>query len=308
MNKILVTCYVDPDLDGVAGAIAYSEFLNKKSQNTEVGIIGTPHDEARYLLDRYNFKYPKTIADDSEYEQVILVDASDINGLEGKVRPSKVIEIIDHRSVNEVEKFSRAKAQIELVGSAATLIAEKFMDNSVDISYQSAVLLYGAIISNTLNFKSTITSDRDKQAAYYLKKKAKLADDFWQELFLAKSDLSADKLQKRLDSDFAYFQIVDKKIGIAQIEIIGLDKLLHLRLNEIAVKLNELKKRYGLDYIFLNGIDLALACNFFVSFDQNSQELLTKLLNLSFVNGVAKKSNLMMRKQIVPLLKIELEN
>ena len=241
MKPILVTCYVNPDLDGVAGAIAYGEFLQKTGKNVVVGIIGEPHDEAKYIFDRFGFTYPSMIDNADNFDEVILVDASDLNGLEGKISAEKVIEIIDHRKVNEADKFPKAKAQIELVGAAATLVAEKFMQNKVNISTESATLVYGAIISNTLNFKGTVTTDRDKVAAEWLNKIAKLPDDFWKDLFIAKSDLSGKKLAERINGDFAWFVMGDKKVGIAQVEMIGAKKLVDERSSEIVKVYNGLE-------------------------------------------------------------------
>jgi manganese-dependent inorganic pyrophosphatase len=216
MKPTLVTCYVNPDLDGVAGAMAYAEYLQKTGQDVVAGIIGEPHDEAKYILDRFGIPYPRMILNADDFEKVILVDASDLNGLEGKISSDKVIEIFDHRKVHEADKFPNAKVQIELVGAAATLIAEKFMKNNVAISKESAILVCGAIISNTLNFKGTVTTDRDKTAVALLNKIAGLSENFWKELFTAKSDLSGAKLAERIESDSAWFEIGGKKIGIAQ--------------------------------------------------------------------------------------------
>src|SRR3989338_2413616 len=149
-----------------AGSLAGKVKVHKK--NASYGIIGEPHDEAKYILDRFGFEYPPMIESADNFDEVILVDASDLNGLEGKISAEKVIEIIDHRKIHEADKFSKAKAQIELVGAAATLVAEKFIQNKVDISKESATLVYGAIISNTLNFKGSVTTDRDKVAAEWL--------------------------------------------------------------------------------------------------------------------------------------------
>ena len=71
------------------------------------------------------------------------------------------IEVVDHRAVNEADKFQNAKIQIEMVGSAATLIAEKFLHATTSTSPESAALLYSAIISNTINFQANVTTDRD---------------------------------------------------------------------------------------------------------------------------------------------------
>lgn len=308
IKPILVTCYVNPDLDGVAGAIAYGEFLQKTGKNAVVGIIGEPHNEAKYILDRFGFKYPSMIENADNFDEVILVDASDLNGLEGKISAEKVIEIIDHRKVHEADKFPKAKAQIELVGAAATLVAEKFMQNNIDISKESATLVYGAIISNTLNFKGSVTTDRDKEAATWLNKVAKLPEDFWKDLFIAKSDLSGNKLAERIEGDFAWFVMGDKKVGIAQVEMIGAKKLVNERNGEIIQVLEKIKKEMSLDFIFQNTIELENTKNFFVAQDSGTKKLLEKVLNVQFAGVVAERPNLIMRKQIVPLLKEELEN
>lgn len=308
IKPILVTCYVNPDLDGVAGAIAYGEFLQKTGKNAVVGIIGEPHNEAKYILDRFGFKYPSMIENADNFDEVILVDASDLNGLEGKISAEKVIEIIDHRKVHEADKFPKAKAQIELVGAAATLVAEKFMQNNIDISKESATLVYGAIISNTLNFKGSVTTDRDKEAATWLNKVAKLPEDFWKDLFIAKSDLSGNKLAERIEGDFAWFVMGDKKVGIAQVEMIGAKKLVNERNGEIIQVLEKIKKEMSLDFIFQNTIEFENTKNFFVAQDSGTKKLLEKVLNVQFAGVVAERPNLIMRKQIVPLLKEELEN
>ena len=307
MKPILVTCYVDPDLDGVAGAIAYAEFLQKIGRNAVVGIIGEPHTEAKYVLNRFGFECPPTIPNVDDFDEVILVDASDLNGLEGKVTPNKVIEIIDHRKVHEANKFSNADVHIELVGAACTMVAEKFMQNNIAISTKSDVLLYSAIIYNTLNFKGTVTTSRDIKAATWLNQTAQLPEVFWKDLFVAKSDLSGAKLTERIDSDFAHFNMGGKKVGIAQIEMIGAEKLVAERSNEIVQVLEKIKTTMSLDYIFLTIIELENNKNFFLTYDIATKQLLEKVLQVRFVGHIAMRPDLIMRKQITPLLKDELE-
>ena len=134
-----------------------------------------------------------------------------------------------------------------------------------------------------------------------------MPDNFWKELFLAKSDLAGDKLKKRIEGDFAWFTLADKKIGIAQIEIMGAEKLVKERGVEIVNILEQIKLDMNLDYIFQNTIELELGNNYFISSDIKTQSLLEKVLDIKFNDFVASRSNLIMRKQIVPLLKEELE-
>ncbi len=306
MKPILVTCYVDPDLDGVAGAVAYSEFLNKNGKQAVAGIIGEPHDEAKYVLDRFAIPYPLRLQNADGYDEIVLVDASDLNGLEGKIDPKKIVEIIDHRKFHELKAFPNAQAQIELVGAAATLVAERFMQSGTAISKESAILVLAAIISNTLNFKGTVTTDRDRDAAAWLNETAQLDKNFWKEMFEAKSDLSGQKLAERIKSDYASFDINGKKVNIAQLEIIGGKKLLDERKPEILEILDQIKRQSVLDIIFLNLIELEEGKNYLVAEGPETRQLLEKTLDVRFDGDVAVRDELIMRKQIVPLLKAEL--
>jgi len=307
MRPILVTCYVNPDLDGVAGAIGYAEFLNKTGQSAVAGIFGQAHEETRYLLDRFKIKYPLALQNSDDYDEVVLVDASEIDILKGRVEVDKVVEVIDHRQVNEANKFLKAKIQIEAVGSAATLVAERFTKSDIEISKEAAILIYGAIISNTLNFQATVTTERDRQAAKWVNNSAQLPEIFWEGLFVAKSDMTGAKLTERMYDKVAVYNMGGKKLSVTQIEMIGAGKLIEERKIEIIKILNEIKKEKSLDIVFLNLLELKDAKTFLVADDENTKELVEKILSVKFAGQVAERSGLIMRKQIIPLLKEELE-
>lgn len=296
MKPILVTCYVDPDLDGFACALAYSEFLNKTKKNALPGIFGRPHDEVKYLINRFNLKYPSSADNRQEFGGVIMVDASEVHALAKDVRIEEVIEVIDHRKVNDAEKFINAKVQIELVGAAATLIAEKFKEEEVVMSKQSGVLLYGAIISNTLNFKARVTTDRDREMAEWLKIKFNFDDNFAREMFLAKSDLKGDKLRNRLSGDMA----IRGDLAIGQIEMIGAEKLVETRKAEILRELDEIKVKWKADMIFLSIIELEDNFNLFLTDDPKVQKMLKEIYRVKFVDNVGRREGLIMRKEISP--------
>ncbi len=307
MKKTLVTSYVCPDLDGTAGAFAYAEFLKKIGKEVEAGIFGEPHDEAKYVLERFNIPRPQTLTNCDNFDSVIIVDVSSLNLLEGKIPPEKVVEVIDHRKLHELEKFPNAKGQIELVGAVATLIAEKFMEGNVEISKESAVLLLGAVISNTLNFKGDLATERDRKAYDWLFLRAGVTKDFPKELFLAKSDLSGEKLINRMRSDFSWRESASKSVGIDQIEIIGAADLVKNRIGEMVEELKKMQEVTKLDFIFLNLLELEDAYNFFITHDSGTKILLEKTMGVKFEGDVARTTKLIMRKQISPLLKAELE-
>jgi len=300
---IFITCYIDPDLDGFASAIAYAEFLNKGGQTAVPAIFGTPHIEAKYLMERFGFKYPDRIESLKDAKEIILVDASLIDGIDGSIDPNKVIEIIDHRKINDAAKFKNARVQIELIGAAATLVAERFFEAKREISKEAAALLYGAIISNTLNFQSPLTSDRDHLMAKWLNSKINLPETFALEMFQAKSDLSGNRLSETIRGDYSRLDLGTTVICIAQIEMVGAKNLIEARKADILAELAWLTKEHSFKFTFLSIIDLAEKCNYFVTDDREAQEILNKVLGLRFADNVAVRQGLIMRKQIIPMIK-----
>ena len=238
---------------------------------------------------------------------MILVDASDPADLEDTVELEKVVEIIDHRLMHRADAFPNADAHIEPVGATATLIAERFMRSDIEISKESAALLFGGIISNTLNFRGSMTTNRDKDAAGWLNAIARLPEGFWRELFMAKSDVAGDKLVRRIEDDFARLRVGDKNIGIAELELIGVRRVLEERGDEIRGMLERMTTEMRLDFVFLNATELEEVATCIVAIDDETRQLLARALDISFDGSMALLPHPLMRKQITPLLKKALE-
>jgi manganese-dependent inorganic pyrophosphatase len=300
--KILITSYKNPDLDGVACTYAYTEFLYATCKDVVGAISGSPHIEAQFVLDKFNI----TSLENAEkiinnIERIILVDTSDIKNLSDQIQSHKVIEIIDHRKVNEANKFPNAKIQIDLVGAASTLIAEKFYNSQVRISPESAALLFSAIISNTINFQANTTTARDRKMANWLKTKFSFPKNYVKEMFTYKSKFKKN-LRETITDEFVIFNFKGLSLGIAQLEIINVDEFTKFNIIEIKKILKDLKKEKSLDFIFLTCIDLEKAFNTIIIIDEGTSNLLSQILKMNFENGIARRNGIIMRKEITPLI------
>lgn len=218
MHKIITTTYEGPDMDGYGSAVAYAELLRAQGKDATPRIWGTPQLEVRWLLENFGFDQVSSI-DETDDSDVVLLDASEPGDLSGSITVDQVIEIIDHRKLHQAEKFINAKAQIEPVGAAATLVAERFKKAEFEPSKESALLLYAGIISNTQNFLG-IATDRDREMAEWLKEVSDAPLDLVRQMFLAKSDLSGSKLKETLYGDSKILNINGKVVGTLQLEII----------------------------------------------------------------------------------------
>jgi len=307
-KSILIATYTNPDLDGFSSAFAYHELLCAQGTESVVGIYGNPRDEVQYLLARYNLTFSHQTQDPSQFTSVILVDASEIIGIDPRIRPESVIEVIDHRKINEANLFPNAKIQIELVGAAATLVAEKLYSNGLKPSRDIALLLYGAIISNTLNFQSKVTTDRDRKMSERLIEIVKPDVNFIHDMFIAKSELTGNALKKKIASESAGFTVGKTSVSIIQLEIVGGNNLIQTRSVELIEGLDRVNERFGSTLRFYTIPDLEEGYNYFFTDNEETKQLLSAVLGVTFTGFTARREGLILRKEIWPLIKAWLES
>jgi len=301
LAMIIVTSYDSPDLDGIACSIAYTELLRnlgREVKTTYYGDLGLEVDFVKKFTNYFPIERHKgAYRSDAQF---VLVDTADPDALDPAIQPEKVIEVYDHRQLVFMEKFVNSKKKIELVGSCATLIAEEFQKNNLAPSVNAAIYLYSAIVSNTINFKNSITTKRDIVAAKWLKGFVSLPADYIKQMFSSKSLVTADNLYQILYQDFAIKVFDGKKVGIAQIEIINLETTLRKLKDELRNSLIRLREEHDLDYAFFTGIDLLEGFNIFYTIDSGSNSLFSKVLGIPELKAVYKSNAIIMRKEIWP--------
>lgn len=302
-TSILATAKINPDLDGVACAYAYSHLLVMQGKNAVGGVFGQMHAEVAYLVDRFGI-HDVVHEPVGPFDSFVLVDASDMAGMPAIIRPEDVLEVIDHRGVHRAhELFPKAKIQIEQIGAAATLIVERYRSSNHPIDSHSAMLLYGAIYSNTLNFQVSIATKRDKTAADWLQTQVTMPASLIDGMFAAKTRFVSENLHDSLAMDAKQFTFGKRRIGIAQLEILDLQRLADARSNDILVALEHTKKEHCLDAALLTAVDLKASFNLFITPDAEMRTALSEVLHVDFENHTAKKTGVLLRKQLVPLLK-----
>lgn len=303
MERILVTGNENPDLDAVACSYAYAELLNSAGIAAVAGIFGKPHKEAEFALVKSRVRKIKDAGKlIGKCKKIILVDASILSGLSKEINPMDVVEIIDHRKVHEASAFPNATAQIELVGAAATLIAEKFHARKIDISKKSALLLYSAIISNTINLQANVTTKRDKKMAGWLKSKLSIGKDYVHEMFSYKSNITGN-LKREFMKDISFQISSPLRMGIIQMEMIDVGGFLAKNMEKIRKVLPEIMEENDLDSAFVTFVDIEKGFNLFVAIDERTRKIVENSLDVRFEGEVAERNGILMRKEIIPKIK-----
>lgn len=301
----LVTSYPTPDLDGTACLIAYAELLEKQGEEAVGAVFGEPDEEARFMLEEFGIEVP----DASEYlenSEVVIVDASFPDGVSDQVDLEEVTEVIDHRKNHEADSFPNAEVDVQLVGAAATIIAERFREEKAEISKTSANLLYAAIKDNTVDLQANVTTERDREALNWLEENAKIQKEVCREIFEVKSVENIDP-EQIIPDDYYSTTHHGRKIGVSQIESLYTEKFVNQNKEEIRQVLRDLKQKQNLDYAFLTSIDIQSGKNFFLAADKETVEVLSRALDMSFESYLAKRDDMLLRKEVMPEIKEELE-
>ncbi len=102
---------------------------------------------------------------DMERQQVILVDHNERDQAVDGIHAAEVLEIIDHHRIDAVETRNPIYFRNQPLGCTATIIAQMYEENGVDIEPHIAGLLCSAILSDTLMFRSPTCTEIDKRTA-----------------------------------------------------------------------------------------------------------------------------------------------
>lgn len=103
--------------------------------------------------------------------------------------------------------------------------------------------------------------------------------------------------------DVKQFDFDKRRIGIAQLEILDLQPLVDARLGDILAVLEDIKKEHQLDAMLLTAVDLSDGFNLFITPDATMQAALVRVLHIDFEGNIARRTGILLRKQLVPLLK-----
>ena len=233
-------------------------------------------------------------------KKVILVDHNErgqsVDGLED----AEILEIIDHHRVADIQTNNPIYFRNEPVGSTSTIVAKCFFENGIRPSRKAAGLLCGAIISDTLLFRSPTCTPQDQ---YTCKKLAEIADinieKFAKEMFKAGTSLKGKTVEQIFNSDFKPFTIEDTKVGIAQVNTMDIEGFMPLK-EEMLNYMDQKAKEAGLDMVMLLLTDI-LNEGSEILVTGTKPEIVEKAFNVTLKDkGAFLPGVLSRKKQVVP--------
>jgi manganese-dependent inorganic pyrophosphatase len=176
--------------------------------------------------------------------RVVLVDHAEEAQSAPGIEQAEIVEILDHHHIGSIETRVPVRATFDPVGSTATLVIERFRQSGMEPSRPAAVLLLGAIMSDTVILNSPTTTERDHQVVEYLERVLAIdGSEFGREMFEATADVSQVSADEIVSRDAKQYQVSGGQICIAQVEVVG--KALLDRKDELLEAMHRARENKG---------------------------------------------------------------
>jgi manganese-dependent inorganic pyrophosphatase len=155
--------------------------------------------------------------------RIILVDHAEMAQSAIGIGQAEIIEILDHHHIGSIETRVPVTATFDPVGSTATLVIERFRNSGLEPSRSAAMMLLGAVLSDTVILNSATTTERDHAVVAYLERALGVdARELGREMFEKTSDVSELSAEEIVTRDAKRYQIRGgQTICIAQVEVVG---------------------------------------------------------------------------------------
>ena len=285
------------DIDAYAGCIAFAQLLNLQGLAAKA-ISNAPLNQS---ISQTLREWPVALDahDATEHDHFVMIDISDPSHFDTCVDAQSVVEVIDHHPGFESYWQERLgpRAAIEAVGAACTQVYERWVEAGLfhAMNPGTAALLASAILDNTLNLKGQITTARDQQAYAALADEAGLAQDWPARYFsecqtAIEHDLPAaiNKDLKRMDAQLPLPRV------IGQLTVWNTQHLLQTQRATLVSTL----QAHDPDWL-LNLISIEEHCSYLLVGSPASAAHLAELLDVTFVEQLAKVPGALLRKQIL---------
>lgn len=282
-SKDLVSFHLSDHIDDVREIMLKSRFRNYPILDRDEKVVG--------MLARFHLLRPRR-------KQVVLVDHNEVAQSVKGLEQVDVLEIIDHHRLADIQTSQPVSMRNEPVGSTNTIIAAMYQENGVLPSKNMAGLMAGAILSDTVLFKSPTCTKRDVSMAERLAKIAGVSlDELGASLFSFNLDKPAEELFR---ADYKEFHISGHNIAVSQITCDASEKLLE-RKDEFLAIMDKLKKKNSFETVLLMITDVLLEGSriIYVGSDDDIRRAFSAEPkgNTFFLPGIMSR-----KKQIIPML------
>lgn len=157
-------------------------------------------------------------------KKVILVDHNERGQSIPGIEEADILEIVDHHRVADIQTVGPLLFRGEPLGSTATIVTKMFEEFDVEIPQAIAGILLGAVVSDTLLFKSPTCTPTDTKIACKLAKIAQVdIQEFAMDMFKAGTSLAGKTVEEIFNQDFKKFLFENGTVGVGQVNTMDIE-------------------------------------------------------------------------------------
>lgn len=235
-------------------------------------------------------------------KKVILVDHNERGQSIPGIEEADILEIVDHHRVADIQTVGPLLFRGEPLGSTATIVTRMFEEQDVEMPSHIAGLLLGAVVSDTLLFKSPTCTPVDTKIA---KKLAEIAgvdiQEFAMEMFKAGTSLVGKTVDEIFNQDFKKFSFDNLQVGVAQVNSMDIEGFLPYK-KDMLDYMNKFAEDNNLEFTLLLLTDIINA-NSEIFVGGPRLELVEKAFNVQLTDRQGTLEGVISRKkQVVPAI------
>ena len=235
-------------------------------------------------------------------KKVILVDHNERGQSIPGIEEADILEIVDHHRVADIQTVGPLLFRGEPLGSTATIVTKIFDELDVEMPSHIAGLLLGAVVSDTLLFKSPTCTPVDTKIA---KKLAEIAgvdiQEFAMEMFKARTSLVGKTVDEIFNQDFKKFSFDNLQVGVAQVNSMDIEGFLPYK-KDMLDYMNKFAEDNNLEFTLLLLTDIINA-NSEIFVGGPRPELVEKAFNVQLTECQGTLAGVISRKkQVVPAI------
>jgi manganese-dependent inorganic pyrophosphatase len=304
---IKVFGHTSPDTDSTGSPIIWAWYLSEVRKTPAKAVLqGEPNTEAAWMLTRWNFDKPEIISDVEKGEKCVVVDTNNPAELPAGINDADVIEIIDHHMLaGGVKTKTPINITIRPLACTATIMHDLIGDDLARAPEAVKGAMLTCILSDTLEFRSPTTTPHDRAVAEKLAAELGLnITDYANEMFAAKSDVSAFSDEALLRMDSKEYELGGKQLRISVLETTAPQVLLD-RKDALVAAMPGVAAADGADHVLLFIIDILREEATLLVADDFVREVAAKSFGATVTGDTVVLPGIMSRKkQIIPALAV----
>ncbi|PVA05843.1 manganese-dependent inorganic pyrophosphatase [Thalassorhabdomicrobium marinisediminis] len=302
----LVFGHKAPDTDSTGSPLIWEWFLNHTGTKAEARLLGEPNTEAKFVAERWGFDLPALLTDIDDDQPCVIVDTNNPAELPANINNADIRGIIDHHKlVGGLETKGPIDITVRPLACTATIMYDLMGDHAAEMPDAIKGLMLSCILSDTLEFRSPTTTDRDRDLAVALAGQLGIAiNDYAAEMFAAKSDVSAFSDAELLRMDSKEFAVDGTKFRVSVLETTAPDIVLDRKASLLS-SMADVATEDGVDQVLLFVVDILKEEATLLIANEMCKTVAEKSFGVTVTEDHVILPGIMSRKkQIIPALKI----